>query len=161
FLLTFNIYWVFWTYATYRELRQNSPNATTITPGQAVGYLFIPLFNVYWFFRLVMDLPRALARVQRERAPAAEPLPSGRITALLIAAIVLNSLGGMLHPSVMVAGEVALITAFVVCQRWMNNPVAPAGPRRVSVAELVGAAGPGIDWGRAAAFAVASCISVL
>lgn len=163
-LLTFNVYWIFWLYKTYRQVRRHSATATTITPGRAVGFLFIPLFNIYWFFRVVFDFPRALARMQAECSPAAERLPSGRITGMLMAALPVNILAGILHPGLYVAGEILLATGLILCQRAMNEhthePIPQPAPRKLSFAELIGAAGPSLDWGRAAAFAFACFASL-
>jgi hypothetical protein len=166
-LLTFNIYWVFWTYKTYQEIRQHSPQATTITPGGAVGFLFIPFFNVFWFLRLMLDLPRALARVQAQCTPHGEVLPRGHLSCMLIAGLVFNVLGGYVHPGMLVAGEILLASGFVICQSRMNehNRVhqgAQVSARaRETVAGLIGAAAPGLDWLRVAVFAVATLVGYL
>ncbi|MFC1575957.1 hypothetical protein ACFL5A_04880, partial [Gemmatimonadota bacterium] len=51
-MLTLGLYWPYWVYRTYRDIRGHAPDATAITPGKACGYLFVPLFNIYWGCRL-------------------------------------------------------------------------------------------------------------
>jgi len=164
-LLSFNVYWVVWLYKTYREIRQHSSAATTITPGRAVGFLAIPLFNLYWFFRVVFDFPRALARVQAESSPGAPLLPSGRISGMLVAAIAINAIGSYRDPSILVAGEILLATALIVCQKAMNGhahgPVTPRAEPSQTFAELIGVSGASIDWRPVAAFAFAAFASTL
>jgi len=163
-VLTANIYWMFWLYKTYKEIRQHSPTATTITPGQAVGLMFVPVFNIYWLFRVLHDFPRALARVQNQASPMADALPHGRITAMMVGAFVLNSFASF-HPSMFVAGEILLVTALIVCQASMNEMrgekillhVLP----RYRFADLIGASAPGWEWRRPAAFAVAAFLSLI
>jgi hypothetical protein len=47
-LITLNIYVPFWLYRVFREL--HSRRATDLSPGKAVGYMFIPFFNFVWVF---------------------------------------------------------------------------------------------------------------
>jgi hypothetical protein len=166
-LLTVNIYWVFWAYRTYQEIRQHVPSATTITPGRAVGFLFIPFFNIFWFFRLMADLPRALRRVQAQCAPPTEPLANGHLSCMLVAGLVFNVLGGSVHPALFVAGEILLASAFVVMQARMNEHnrahqgVPAPREKQESFAGLVGAGGAGFDWMRVGAFFMATLLSFL
>lgn len=60
-LVTLNIYWLFWLASTFKRIRQLNPSATNITPGKAVGFLFIPLFGPLWFVWIAFSLPQATA----------------------------------------------------------------------------------------------------
>lgn len=47
------------------------------TPGKAVGFCFIPFFNLYWIFEAVPGLVTDTNNYLRERNIAAQPLSSG------------------------------------------------------------------------------------
>ena len=65
FFVTISIYWVFWLYHTVKDLRANF-QGISYTPGQAVGYLFIPFFNIYWTFKIIFTLPLYVARIEKK-----------------------------------------------------------------------------------------------
>ena len=44
------------------------------TPGQAIGFLFIPFFNLYWIFRVIPGLSTTLQQMQEDRRA---PRPHG------------------------------------------------------------------------------------
>jgi hypothetical protein len=54
------------------------------TPGKAVGFLFIPFFNIYWVFQAIWGLAKDFnAFLQRNSIPAAR-LPEGLFLAFCI-----------------------------------------------------------------------------
>lgn len=63
-LITFNVFCLYWLWSTYKRIRLINSAATSITPGRAWGFLFIPVFGVFWFVRIAFDLPRAILRIQ-------------------------------------------------------------------------------------------------
>jgi hypothetical protein len=65
FFVTFGIYWYVWLYRLVRQLREREPRALTFTPGQAVGFMFIPLFSIYWIFNLGIRLAQAVSEVEQ------------------------------------------------------------------------------------------------
>ena len=65
FFVTIGIYGPFWLYRTVKDLKSISPEIS-YTPGQAVGFLFIPLFNIYWVFRLIFTLPLYIAKIEKK-----------------------------------------------------------------------------------------------
>ncbi len=178
-LLTANIYWLFWLHKTYKEIRAHTPTATDITPGKAVGFLFIPFFNLYWFLRVAIDMPRAIRRMQQDDSLGDPPLNTGLITGLLIAGIVGNGVMGQVHPALMLLTEPFVIAAFVIAQFSLNahwerhaagvapgqrlaQPVSAAAaalPRELGT--LLGVRSPQIEWGAAAAFLAASFLADL
>jgi len=175
-IFTANFYWLFWLHKTYKEIRAHTPGATDITPGKAVGFLFIPFFNIYWFFRVVVDMPRAIRRMQ-EDDPLGEPLLNpGVVTGLLIGGMIGNAILGRIHLAFMLLGEPLLIAGFVLAQRSLNAHwerhaagVAPgariAAPPALaaerSLGALLGVRSPQIEWGAAAAFLAASALADL
>lgn len=66
FVVTFGLYFPFWLYGTVKDLRTDFKGEVPYTPGKAVGYLFIPVFNIFWFFYLVFTLPRIIFRIEGE-----------------------------------------------------------------------------------------------
>lgn len=64
------IVFLIWLYQAWDAV---APQHRTITPGQAVGFCFIPFFNFYWIFRA---LPGLSASIRRARA-GAEGRPAG------------------------------------------------------------------------------------
>lgn len=54
------------------------PGGTTVTPGKAVGFLFIPIFNMYWQFiayaRLATEARASFQVVQAGDCPISRPL---------------------------------------------------------------------------------------
>jgi hypothetical protein len=169
FYLTLGIYWLFWLHRTYKDIHAHAPGATTITPGKAVGFLFIPFFNIYWFFRIAIDFPRAIARMQKWCHPQEERLPAGAISTMLAMGLVLSALGANVHPAAWIAGQILVVTAFVSCQQAMNahsenharalrgQPIVAARGER-SFAQLIGTRGATIEWTRVAIFAVSLAV---
>jgi hypothetical protein len=65
FFVTFGIYWYVWLYRLVRRLREGEPGTLTFTPGQAVGFMFIPLFNIYWIFNVGIRVAQAVSEVEQ------------------------------------------------------------------------------------------------
>jgi hypothetical protein len=176
-ILTFNIYWVFWLYKTYKEIRAHTPGATEITPGKAVGFLFIPLFNLYWFFRIMTDMPRAIRRMQEDDSLGEPPLNTGLVTGLLIAGILGNTVLSRIHPALMLVTEPLVIAGFLIAQsslnaHWERHAAGVAPGQRVAqpaatgvlpqeLGTLLGVRTPEIEWGAGAAFLIASIFADL
>jgi hypothetical protein len=69
FFVTFGIYFYFWLYRTVKDLRDHFESAIPYTPGKAVGFLFIPFFNIGWAIYLIYSLPAAMKRIERRYFP--------------------------------------------------------------------------------------------
>lgn len=65
FFITLGLYFPFWLYRTVKDLRRNFGGEFRYTPGQAVGFLFIPVFNIYWAFYLIFSLPKAVSEIEK------------------------------------------------------------------------------------------------
>jgi uncharacterized protein (DUF983 family) len=61
---TLNLYWLFWLYRVVKEL--NDRRAMATTPGQAVGYMFIPFYNFYWVFAVFSRLGAGLRKAYED-----------------------------------------------------------------------------------------------
>ena len=58
------IYTIFWLYRTVKDVKNNFDADIPYTPGKAVGYLFIPIFNIYWLFYILFSLPLRMKRIE-------------------------------------------------------------------------------------------------
>lgn len=101
----------------YWELIQDGYHRTT--PGQAVGFMFIPFFNFYWVFVAIKGLAEDMNRYTQERGIAAPQANTGLALTLCILTCV------SIIPYVnFVTGIAALIIIFIL---WSNfNQVATA-----------------------------------
>lgn len=66
FVVTLGIYFPFWLYRTVKDLRNNFEREIPYTPGKAVGFLFIPLFGIYWMFYILFSLPSSIKRIEEK-----------------------------------------------------------------------------------------------
>jgi hypothetical protein len=64
FVVTMGIYFPFWLHRTVKDLKNNFGDEIPYTPGKAVGFLFIPVFNIYWTFYLLFSLPLRIKRIE-------------------------------------------------------------------------------------------------
>jgi hypothetical protein len=59
FTIPATIVWCVWLYRAWTAVPESCRSAT---PGQAVGFLFIPFFNLYWCFRAIPGLSASIRR---------------------------------------------------------------------------------------------------
>jgi hypothetical protein len=64
FIVTMGIYFFFWLYWTVKDLKTNFESDIPYTPGKAVGFLFIPVFNIYWIFYILFSLPLKIKKIE-------------------------------------------------------------------------------------------------
>jgi hypothetical protein len=55
--------WIFFYINIYRAWLCLQAGAPSTTPGKAVGFLFIPFFNIYWIFVAINGLPKDWNRI--------------------------------------------------------------------------------------------------
>ena len=82
------------------------------TPGKAIGFLFIPLFNIYWTFQVIWGYSKDYNEYLRRHAIAAKPLSEG----LFLWACIVPFLG-----VIPVVGWFANIAALVMYIMVMNS----------------------------------------
>ena len=75
------------------------------TPGKAIGFLFIPVYNLYWFFQAIAGFPEDYNRFLQRHAIRARPLPKG----LFLAYCILTLVG-----SIPVVGTIFLLANYAV-----------------------------------------------
>lgn len=66
FVVTLGIYFPFWLYRTVKDLRNNFEKEIPYTPGKAVGFLFIPFFNIYWSIYILFSLPLRMKHIEKK-----------------------------------------------------------------------------------------------
>jgi len=54
--------WIAKSWAMLPPMARSTQNGRVISPGEAVGYLFVPFYNLYWYFVVSMGLCDALNR---------------------------------------------------------------------------------------------------
>ena len=52
----------------YHAWKSIQPYGVRTTPGKAVGFLFIPFFNIYWIFQVFYGLAKDFNRIAKERS---------------------------------------------------------------------------------------------
>jgi hypothetical protein len=96
-------------WSAIQPLRHMAPrDAGMPTPGKAVGFLFIPFFNIYWMFVAYYGLLRRANRLLADRCSQAPPANDG----LALAFVILCLIGGL--AAVPVLGVVYLISWYVI-----------------------------------------------
>ena len=120
-IVTLNLYTLGWIYKVYGEVLRRSPEATKVTPGKALGFLFIPLFNLFWAFWLYYDLPRAIERMERADPPSGIAPQSWLISGSLMGCIVVGIIGAYLWPWALYLNMVLLWTGVLLAQSSLNS----------------------------------------
>jgi hypothetical protein len=65
------VLWWILLFKSWAAIQDGKPSTT---PGKAVGFMFIPLFNYYWQFVAILGLARQLNYYCKERSIAAKPV---------------------------------------------------------------------------------------
>lgn len=73
-------YWLFCVHRFHTVMAEATGGAHPISPGRAVGFHFIPFYNLYWLFRWT----NAVADLVNARAPTAGRMPRGWAGAILL-----------------------------------------------------------------------------
>jgi len=73
--------WVVFWHRAWSSIQDGSPRTT---PGKAVGFLFIPLYNLYWMFQAYWGFARDFNVYVRERRLAVRPLAESLFRSLAI-----------------------------------------------------------------------------
>jgi ribosomal protein L40E len=120
-IITLGIYQLFWLHRIFKEL--HSRGATQTTPGQAVGFLFIPFFNLGWIFVVWKRLGDA---VVREYANAGLPLPTTAVVWLAPIAVLLG-VAELFFLPIVVLRLILLPISIGNAQAWMNHLAALPG----------------------------------
>ena len=55
-IVTFGIYGLVWIYKIHNEMLNHTGNKS-ISPGKAIGFMFIPIFNIFWGIYMMFHVP--------------------------------------------------------------------------------------------------------
>lgn len=66
FVITLGVYFPFWLYRTVKGLEMNYDSEVPYSPGKAVGFLFIPIFNIFWIIYLTISLPKIISKIEKK-----------------------------------------------------------------------------------------------
>ena len=75
------IFHLMFVYKFWKSIQDGHPRTT---PGKAVGFLFIPFFNVYWLFQIYPGFATDYNRYLQEKGIQARPLSQGLLVAMAI-----------------------------------------------------------------------------
>jgi hypothetical protein len=59
------VYWLVWIYRSHQEFQEYTGYRHTISAGKALGYSFIPFFNLFWVCYMPYTLAQGLDRCLR------------------------------------------------------------------------------------------------
>ena len=79
------IFHLVFVYKFWKSIQGGQPR---MTPGKAVGFLFIPFFNIYWLFQVYPGFATDYNRYIREKGLAAKPLSHGLLVWMAVLVIV-------------------------------------------------------------------------
>jgi hypothetical protein len=87
---------VFYALILHRGWSAVQDGVTSVTPGKAVGYCFIPFFNLYWNFIAHVGLMKEFNRIAEARGRQDQKVNEGfaLTSAILSASICLSILAG-------------------------------------------------------------------
>ncbi len=66
FTVTLGLYFPFWLYRTVKDLRRSFGGDIPYTPARAVGFLFIPVLNVFWGLYILFSLPTRIREIEKK-----------------------------------------------------------------------------------------------
>ena len=75
------IFHLMFVYKFWQSIQDGHPRTT---PGKAIGFLFIPFFNIYWLFQIYPGFATDYNRYIQEKGIPAKPLGQGLLTAMVI-----------------------------------------------------------------------------
>jgi len=80
-ILIATIFHLMMVYKMWDSIRDGTPR---MSPGKAVGFLFIPFFNIYWLFQIYPGFATDYNRYLKEKNIPAAPLSHGLMTAMAV-----------------------------------------------------------------------------
>lgn len=120
----------------FRMWKVLEDGVTPVTAGKAIGFLFIPFFNIYWFFRVWGGYPSEYNRFLERNRLNAPQLGSG----IFIAFAVTVGLSAVLIIPIVI---LPFVTIFLLARGWdgianLELARSAAGQRALSPADFIG-----------------------
>lgn len=107
------------------------------TPGKAVGFMFIPLFNLYWMFQAIWGYSKDYNEYLRRYSIPAKPLPEG----LFLTACILPLLGWI--PFVGSLVSIANLIILIIIVNFICNSINALATTQPQQATVVPEMNPG------------------
>lgn len=79
------VYWFYCIYRIHKFIQVATRGKHPISPGEAVGYSFIPIFNMYWIFKWPNEISKFIAKFNMP-----VKIPKGLVGLLILMGIVLS-----------------------------------------------------------------------
>ncbi len=102
----------------YRYWRVMQPYTTRTTPGKAVGFLFIPFYNIYWMFVAYHGLAKAIDGYLDSHPDSKAPRPQ---TQLVLVTVILMAISFV--PYIGSLAGLGLIVLFYLIKVRLNNSI--------------------------------------
>lgn len=80
-ILIVTIFHLMMVYKMWASIQDGAPR---MTPGKAVGFLFIPFFNIYWLFQVYPGFATDYNKYLQDKRIDAKPLSNGLMTSMAI-----------------------------------------------------------------------------
>ena len=96
FIVTLGIYLFFWIHKVSKELMTHDPDGDNISPGRAVGFCFIPLFNFYWLGKIYYHTCNRINELYGGLAHSVKIVSSGGVLALYISLMIISQSASIL-----------------------------------------------------------------
>jgi hypothetical protein len=129
-LLAMWIYWLVWVYRTHDEIRRYTWYEHPVSAAKALGFCFIPLFNLFWVIYMPYRLAETVAMYQGRGGVRISP--NRVLTYQILAVVPGQCLPGL---SMLFYG-----LSMEVIQRGLNALWAAAGSREIAPAAHAGSA---------------------
>lgn len=111
--------------ALYRAWKVLQPGGARTTPGKAVGFLFIPLFNLYWVFVALYGWAQDWNRIRATQSGFASIPPASEgfflTTVILLVSSIITSFIPLLNLLVFLALPILFIIMFSQIYRVVNG----------------------------------------
>lgn len=117
-LATLNLFWLFWLFRAVKRLKAIAPASVSFTPGQAVGFLFIPIYGAFWFIHVVFELPQSLRKAANQNSGFTPVLASCcfLMGGAVLTGLAFNATHWLLVLPWFVAGEALMLAYMGYCQ---------------------------------------------
>lgn len=132
-IIMLTVAWVYFVVILYRvwkfaivESRRHNLMPSIDGPGKAVGFLFIPLFNLYWIFKAYAGLPKdlnAIARAKNINVTVSEGL--GLSLAIFCLLSIIPFIGSIIGLVVLILGPIFISSSVGMCEKLSQVSNAP------------------------------------
>ena len=116
-IFTLGLYQLVWLERTFRLL--HARGLTEVTPGKAVGFYFIPVFNIYWFYKIWGEVGRGIEALYEDNQ--AEPPSTGIINLAYVGLPIGLIISAFLPPASAMLNWTVMSIVISRAQIWLND----------------------------------------